>query len=369
MLIAGPTSCGKTVWIAHLLQLSNIMINPAPTRIMYFYKRWQPLYDEIMKQGSHIEFVQGIPYDIKDDDYFDTKFPTLFVLDDQMRDSAKSSDICELFTEGSHHRNLSVICLVQTMLYQGKESRTMSLNTQYLVLFKSPRDKQQISLWARQMYPNRSHFFIGQFEKATQRSHGYLFVDLKQSTSEEDRLKSDIFHSVPDKTHREHQIRQQLKPIQSTSPQLEHGPGQDIAMHPREIPANDKVMSSQMVEGKLTDHVTNHDGINIGDSADYIHPVTRHRAGNMTDVCDDCGIVFNNTHALQRHVKRGCPEDDSDNEIPSTKRRKFELLRNWERLPSEDKVMSGRGNNDDDDDDDDDGDDIGFHHILNKVYK
>ena len=130
------------MWIAQLLQLSNTMINPVPTKIIYFYKRWQPLYDEIMKHVPHIEFTQGIPYNIKDDDYFDTKFPTLFILDDQMRDSANSSDICELFTEGSHHRNLSVICLVQNMFYQGKESRTMSLNTQYLVLFKSPRDKQ-----------------------------------------------------------------------------------------------------------------------------------------------------------------------------------------------------------------------------------
>ena len=50
----------------------------------------------------------------------------------------------------------------------------------------------------------------------------------------------------------------------------------------------------------------------------------------MSDVCDDCGIVFDNTHALQRHAKRGCPEDDSDEEIPSAKRAKFELLRNWD---------------------------------------
>ena len=129
----------------------------------------------------HIEFIQGIPHNIKDDNYFDTKF----ILDDQTKDSAKCSDICELFTEGSHHRNLSVICFMQNLFYQGKESRTMSLNTQYLVLFKSPRDKQQITTLARQMYPNRSHYLI-------QQNDGYLLVDLKQSTSEEDRLQSNI---------------------------------------------------------------------------------------------------------------------------------------------------------------------------------
>ena len=61
----------------------------------------------------------------------------------------------------------------------------MSLNTQYPVLFKSPRDKHKISILARQMYPNRSHYFIEQYEKATQRPHVYLFVDLKQNTSED----------------------------------------------------------------------------------------------------------------------------------------------------------------------------------------
>ena len=378
MLIAGPTSCGKTMWIAQLLQLSNTMINPAPTRILYFYKRWQPLYDEIMKHVPHIEFVEGIPHNVKEDSYFDTKFPTLFILDDQMRDSAKSSDICELFTEGSHHRNLSVICLMQNLFYQGKESRTMSLNTQYLVLFKSPRDKQQISILARQMYPNRSHYFIEQYEKATQRPHGYLFVDLKQTTSEEDRLKSDIFHNVPD---REHQIRPLLNMKLS---QLGEGPSQPIP--PPGIPANDKIMRNPIMrEGNLSDHVTEHLNVNnMDDSTDSIHSMTGHGAGNMSNACDDCGIVFNHTRAVQKHVKRGCPEDDgSDNKIPFQKQRKIELIRNWKGM--NDRVMNGRGDddsNDDDSDDDDDADDggvkdgdygddddIGFHHIMNIVFE
>ena len=276
------------------------MINPAPTKIIYFYKRGQPLYDEIKQHVPHIEFIQGIPHNIKDDDYFDTKF----ILDDQMKDSAKCSDICELFTEGSHHRNLSVICFMQNLFYQGKESRTMSLNTQYLVLFKSPRDKQQITTLARQMYPNRSHYLIQENEKATQRPHGYLLVDLKQSTSEEDRLQSNIF--VGD------QMPANISPPSYTIPD------NTMIMPALRIPANDEVMSSQITGGGyLSDHEWSR-GINMGKSTDSIHSVTGHRAGNMSDVCYDCGIVFNNTHALQKHVKRGCPEDDSDNEMTST---------------------------------------------------
>ena len=194
-------------------------------------------------------------------------------------------------------------------------------------------------------------------------------MDLKQSTSEEDRLKSDIFHTVPD---REHRISHQVKPVQSKLSQLGEGASQDVPVPPPGIPADDKVMRSLMVgKGNSVDYATS--DINRDESADPVHSVVEHRAGSMSDISDDCGIVFNNTHALQKHVKRGCPEDD--NEMTSTKRRKLELLRNWQELPS--KEMKGRGDDDDgddgidddgSDDSDDDDDDIGFRRIMNNVF-
>jgi hypothetical protein len=36
------------------------------------------------------------------------------------------------------------------------------------------------------------------YTEATKRPYGYLFIDLKQNTPEEDRLKTDIFDSVSD---------------------------------------------------------------------------------------------------------------------------------------------------------------------------
>ena len=70
-----------------------------------------------------------------------------------MRDATKNSDICELYTEGSHHRNLGVICLLQNIYHHGRENRTMSLNTKYLVLFKNPSDQLQVMTLSRQIFP------------------------------------------------------------------------------------------------------------------------------------------------------------------------------------------------------------------------
>ena len=64
--------------------------------------------------------------------------------------------IAELFTKGSRHRNISVIYVVQNIFDQGRETRNISLNAHYILPFKSPRDKQHISVLARQVHPGHA---------------------------------------------------------------------------------------------------------------------------------------------------------------------------------------------------------------------
>ena len=99
--------------------------------------------------------------------------------------------------EGSHHKNVSVICLIQNLYNKGNENRNMNLNSQYLVLFKNLRDRQQVAVLARQMYPRKSEYFLNKFVNSTLKPYGYLLVDLKQETPESDRLKTNIFEDVP----------------------------------------------------------------------------------------------------------------------------------------------------------------------------
>ena len=75
------------------------------------------------------------------------------VIDDQMTDAGEDKRIVNLFTGGSHHRNLSVIYFVQNLFHQGRGSRSISLNSDYLILFKNLRDKLQILTVAKQMHP------------------------------------------------------------------------------------------------------------------------------------------------------------------------------------------------------------------------
>ena len=82
--------------------------------------------------------MQGLPENLNYDSFIDTRYPSL-IIDDLMRDATNSKDVCELFVEGSHHINISVACILQKSFSERNENRTMSINTQYIVLFKNPR--------------------------------------------------------------------------------------------------------------------------------------------------------------------------------------------------------------------------------------
>ena len=189
MCISGPTGCGKTFIVKKILQ--ERMVDPTPQRIIWLYRRWQPLYDEIRVLVSPApEFIQGIPVDLDKDEFLDPKMHNLIVLDDLMSTSSKDKRVTELFTEGSHHRNLSVISINQNMYYS--KDPTQRRNCHYMILFNNPADQQPIMTLARQMYPGNPQRLMDAFSKATVKPYGHLVVDLKPKTSAEFRLRPNV---------------------------------------------------------------------------------------------------------------------------------------------------------------------------------
>lgn len=185
MLVSGPTGSGKTFWLKKLIKQRKQICYPPPEEIFYYYGEYQPLFDQL----DDVKFIKGLPH---------AEFPSSntrkwIIIDDLMTDASQSSKISDLFTKGSHHRNLSVILIVQNFFVRGKEQRNITLNAQYIVLFKNPRDKSLATSIARQMYPNRTRWFQKIFEDATSKPYSYLLIDLKPETSEEIRLLTHIF--------------------------------------------------------------------------------------------------------------------------------------------------------------------------------
>lgn len=190
-MVVGPSFSGKTQFVKRLLENASKMINPPPKKIVWFYSEYQPCYTNMRRSIPNIEFHENLPSDFND--FTSAERPTLFVIDDLMDVAAGDKRVSALFTKGCHHRNVSVIYITQNLFHRGKESRTISLNTQYYCLFKNCRDKLQITCLGKQMYPRRIQFFQEAYNDATKDKWGYLFVDLKPDTPEDFRLRTNIF--------------------------------------------------------------------------------------------------------------------------------------------------------------------------------
>ena len=186
-LLAGASGSGKSVFIARFLRHIDVMCDTHFDRIVLYYTEYQSDY---RKLGSHIILREGLPTDGDDAGFVR---PRLYILDDLMIEGSGSTVISNLFTRGSHHRNLSVFFVTQNLFHQGRSSRAISLNSSYIVLMKNPREKAQALYLARQVCPENQKFFQQAYEDATRNPHSYLLLDLKQTTSENCRFRTNIF--------------------------------------------------------------------------------------------------------------------------------------------------------------------------------
>ena len=143
----------------------------------------------------HIEFVKGIPTALEQDSHFDVNKRNLIVFDDQMIDASKDKRIVNLFTRGSHHRNLSETYIVRNLIHHGKGSRSISLNNHYLVLFRNPRFRFSNLDSGKANVSRAKWFLFNQYEEAVKRRFGCLLIDLKTTTQDNFRLRTNVLPS------------------------------------------------------------------------------------------------------------------------------------------------------------------------------
>ena len=232
-----------------------------------------------------VDFIQGIPLDLDQDFFIHPSKRNLVILDDLMSTAAKDSRVNELFTEGSHYRNLSVIAINQN-LYFNKDP-TQRRNCHYLVMFNNPVDQQQVMTLARQMYPGNSLHLMRHFQTDTSVPYGYLVIDLKPFTPEHLRMRTDIF---------------------------------------------DEISQQKLIRGGPNE---NEEFTNSTKRSEEIEETTNSQNEEDMPSCDDCGLLFETMHDLQRHVKTWCLENTAkrrmdEDKAPPSKRRALEDTRHHE---------------------------------------
>ena len=180
---------GKSSFVHRLLLKGNEMFDHFPDAVFYFYGVSQPAYDQLKSNIPQITFVEGFPSDFEDS--VNPSQKTLVILDDLMSEMSKEGAIIRLFTK-ARHSGISVIFLTQDLFYS-KQLRTVSINANFIVLFRSRRDRLQVMNLAKQMYPGETKFLVEAFDNATAQPYGYLLLDLRPTTPEEYRVRTNIF--------------------------------------------------------------------------------------------------------------------------------------------------------------------------------
>lgn len=196
-LVTGGSGSGKTThvfkFLSHMKSMSD---NEKCENIIYFYNQWQTIFD--VHKHLITQFVQGLPTleEIKRCTEGSSVTGSLIIIDDFAH--AVNADILQLFTVYRHHGNCSVILLSQNLFDQNKNFRPISLNSQYITVFKNPRDKAQIHAFAKQFYPTNPKYVVRSYEEATKAPYSYVLFDNHQTTPDHLRMRSKIFkHQQP----------------------------------------------------------------------------------------------------------------------------------------------------------------------------
>ena len=116
-IVAGPTGSGKTSFCIKLLHNLDTLSTESRFEggITWCYSEATAVpREQLSKLGRTIRYQEGLPevYGNAQDK------PSLIILDDLLN-HVYGKEVCDLFTKGSHHRNISVLLLTQNIFHQG----------------------------------------------------------------------------------------------------------------------------------------------------------------------------------------------------------------------------------------------------------
>lgn len=178
-LIAGASGSGKSNWIYRALKNSDLLWpSSRPRSILYCFGIWQKLFETMSDEIPNITFHQGLPTEEQVLEFSDPNVHKLLVLDDLMT-TGSSSEVVELiFVRISHHKFLSCLYVVQNAFVKGSKQTTIGLNSNYILIFRSPRSLMQLQYLNSQIFPEKRGFLTSAYKDALSLDkHGYLLID------------------------------------------------------------------------------------------------------------------------------------------------------------------------------------------------
>merc|ERR1711954_560825 len=126
LFLSGPSRCGKTVFVAKLIENIQSFAMQPPTSIIYVYKVWQDKYDEMESLG--VNFMEDSENIIDNIKFAAMGQPVLVIFDDLIG-SKSLKNIADMFTVDARHMNISMVFLTQRLFVNDEYFRQISQNS------------------------------------------------------------------------------------------------------------------------------------------------------------------------------------------------------------------------------------------------
>lgn len=198
MLIGGPTKSGKTTLLMRLLRERGQMFSHPFEKIYWFYKMENSIrqarqeFPEINYVEGHVsnKFVEGLDIDSH----------KMLIMDDMQELVANSKSLealMNIFTRDSHHKNLTVIFLVQDLFM--KNMHKVARQCENVIAMSNGSSGSNImNMGRRQFGPGTAPFIKWALTQVRlQSTHGYLCLSSGAGISPCESCKTFIFPGEP----------------------------------------------------------------------------------------------------------------------------------------------------------------------------
>lgn len=190
LFLCGPSGCGKTTFILDLIKNIKLICNEPPSLVIYFFKEWQDKFD-YMTEMFGVKFIEDNDEIIEQIKSFNQ--PALVIFDD-MLNSKNLKTVAQLFTVHGRHLKLSLAFLSQRLFNNNEYFRQISQNSDYMCLFKNPRNALEIRNLASQITPKTLEL-LHIFKESTKEPYSYLLINLTQECVPQLKYLSQLFHT------------------------------------------------------------------------------------------------------------------------------------------------------------------------------
>ncbi len=130
MMVSGPSMIGKSQFALKLVEFRKFIYNEEFDRIVYALPETaihlhRQFIEKLRTVCNFIEIVEGLPDMESLNLSSDKSSHKLLVMDDLMQQAFGSNKILELVTSTSHHSNISVVIICQSIFLPSKHRLTL----------------------------------------------------------------------------------------------------------------------------------------------------------------------------------------------------------------------------------------------------